>query len=123
MLLRYYIKRLASSGNVSVKSQVKSLGFSRLIISKRKALTNVLHSYKVKRMKTVTLSSKYQVVVPSSVRKKMSVVSGDRLVVSRVTANQVVFTQEPSFRELVGTAQKHARDPVERIRDLRNDWR
>ncbi len=77
----------------------------------------------VKRMKTVTLSSKNQIVIPSAVRARMSVQSGDRLVISSVTDTQVVLKKEPSFRQLIGTVPKRLGNPVVRIREIRDNWR
>ncbi|MFZ1249235.1 MAG: AbrB/MazE/SpoVT family DNA-binding domain-containing protein [Candidatus Saccharimonadales bacterium] len=74
-------------------------------------------------MKTVTLSSKNQIVIPSAVRARMSVQSGDRLIISHVTDTQVVLKKEPSFRELIGTVPKQSGDPVARIRKIRDNWR
>ncbi len=74
-------------------------------------------------MKTVTLSSKNQIVIPSAVRARMSVQSGDRLVISSVTDTQVVLKKEPSFRQLIGTVPKRLGHPVVRIREIRNNWR
>lgn len=73
-------------------------------------------------MKNVTISSKNQIVIPSAVRAKLGVRSGDRLVVDRVTATEVVLKKEPSYYDLIGTLQSQDRDPVERIRDLRENW-
>ena len=73
-------------------------------------------------MKTVTISSKNQVVIPSSVRAKLGVHSGDRLIIDRVSSNEVVLKKEPSYRELIGTIPTQKPDPTERIRTLRDGW-
>ena len=54
-------------------------------------------------MKTITISSKYQVFLPSSVRKRLQVGSGDRLVVDRLTDTEVVLKKEPSYHDLIGS--------------------
>lgn len=74
-------------------------------------------------MKTITLSSKHQIVVPKQVRGIMNLSGGDQLIVSRVTKSEVVFKKAPSFYDLLGTAKPGFGDPVARIRKLRDDWR
>jgi len=71
----------------------------------------------------MTVSSKNQIVVPSAVRRVMAVKSGDRLVVSRLTATEVVLKKEPSFHTYIGVVPKGPEDPVKRIRAVRDDWR
>jgi len=73
-------------------------------------------------MKTITISSKNQIVVPSSVRAKLGVVSGDKLIIERVTANEVVLKKEPSYADLIGTLPTKQQNPVKRIRELRDNW-
>jgi AbrB family looped-hinge helix DNA binding protein len=74
-------------------------------------------------MKTITLSSKNQVVIPSDVRTRLKLKSGDRLVVDRITDTEVVFKKEPSYYDFLGIAKPQKKDPVERVRDLRDSWR
>jgi AbrB family looped-hinge helix DNA binding protein len=76
----------------------------------------------MKTSKSITISSKNQIVIPSSVRKKIGVKSGDKLIVDRVTDNEVVLRREPSYRELIGTLPTQKGNPVKRIRDLRDNW-
>lgn len=73
-------------------------------------------------MKTITLSSKHQVVIPSLVRKKLGVKSGDRLIVARVTDNEVVLKKEPGYGDLIGIIPAQKQDAVQRIREQRNNW-
>jgi AbrB family looped-hinge helix DNA binding protein len=73
-------------------------------------------------MKSVTISSKNQIVIPSSVRTKLGVGSGDRLVVDRVTSTEVVLKKEPSYYDLIGTLPTQHQQPVERVRELRDNW-
>jgi len=73
-------------------------------------------------MKTITVSSKNQIVIPSSVRTRLGISSGDKLVVERVSDNEVVFKKEPTYRELIGTLPTQKKDPVKRIRELRDSW-
>ncbi|MEO6760862.1 MAG: AbrB/MazE/SpoVT family DNA-binding domain-containing protein [Candidatus Saccharimonadales bacterium] len=74
-------------------------------------------------MKTITISSKNQVVIPSAVRARLKLRSGDRLVVDRITDTEVVFKKEPSYYDFLGIAKPNSQDPVKRIRDMRDNWR
>lgn len=73
-------------------------------------------------MKPITVSSKNQIVIPSSVRAKLGIGSGDKLVVDRVSDKEVVLRKEPTYRELIGTLPAQTNDPVKRIRKLRDNW-
>ncbi|HUC78675.1 MAG TPA: AbrB/MazE/SpoVT family DNA-binding domain-containing protein [Candidatus Saccharimonadales bacterium] len=73
-------------------------------------------------MKTITLSSKNQVVIPSSVRLKLGIRSGNKLIVESVTSNRVVLRKEASYKDLMGTLPSQKTDPVNRIREIRNNW-
>jgi AbrB family looped-hinge helix DNA binding protein len=74
-------------------------------------------------MKTITISSKNQVVIPSAVRTRLKLRSGDRLVVDRMTDTEVVFKKEPSYHDFIGVVPTQKKDPVERIREMRDNWR
>jgi AbrB family looped-hinge helix DNA binding protein len=73
-------------------------------------------------MKTITLSSKNQVVIPSSVRLKLGIRSGNKLIVESVTSKRVVLRKEASYKDLMGTLPSRKTDPVNRIREIRNNW-
>lgn len=73
-------------------------------------------------MKTITISSKNQVVIPSSVRNRLGVKSGDKLVVKSITDEEVVLKKEPRYQDLIGTLTTQKQDPVKRIRELRDKW-
>ena len=73
-------------------------------------------------MKTITLSSKNQVVIPSSVRAKLGLHSGDRLIIEKVTDKEIVLKKEPNYRDFIGTLPTQQQDPVKLIRDLLNSW-
>ena len=73
-------------------------------------------------MKTITISSKNQVVIPSAVRTRLKLHSGDKLVIERMTDKEVVLSKEPSYRDFIGTLPTQKQDPVKRVRDLRNNW-
>jgi len=74
-------------------------------------------------MKTITLSSKNQIVIPTAVRAKLGIRSGDKLVIEKVTDDYVMLKKEPSYKDLVGILPKQKEDPVKRIRKLRDNWR
>jgi AbrB family looped-hinge helix DNA binding protein len=74
-------------------------------------------------MKSVKISSKNQVVIPSEVRAKLGLSEGDRLIIERLTENEVTLRKEPSYRDLKGVLPKNEHDAVSRVRALRNNWR
>lgn len=74
-------------------------------------------------MKSITLSSKHQIVIPSSVRAKLGIKGGDRLIVARVTEEEVVLKKEPRYRDLIGVIPQNKQDAVQRIREQRDKWK
>lgn len=73
-------------------------------------------------MKTMTLSSKNQVVIPSSVRTTLGIRSGNKLIVKQVTDSELVLKKAPDYKDLVGTITTQKQDPVKRIRAIRDNW-
>lgn len=73
-------------------------------------------------MQTITISSKNQVVIPSSVRLKLNVKSGDKLLVERVTATEVVLKKAPTYADLLGSLPEQKEDATQRVRKLRDAW-
>jgi AbrB family looped-hinge helix DNA binding protein len=73
-------------------------------------------------MKTITISSKNQVVIPSSVRARLGIKGGDKLIVERVTDKELVLKKEPRYKDLIGTLPTQQQDPVERVRSFRDKW-
>ena len=73
-------------------------------------------------MKSITVSSKNQIVIPSAVRSRLNIASGDRLVIKRLSDNEVAFKKEPRYQDLIGTLVAQQQDPVQRIRKLRDAW-
>ena len=73
-------------------------------------------------MKTVTISSKNQVVIPSAVRAKLGVQSGDKLIIDRFNETEVVLKKEPSYHELIGIIPAQQVSPTKRIRTIRDEW-
>jgi len=69
-------------------------------------LTIVLRFAIVERMKNdiVTVSSKYQVVIPKIARQKMGLnkTKGQHLRVKSVTQNEIVYRKEPSIEDYLG---------------------
>ena len=74
-------------------------------------------------MNKLTLSSKNQVVIPKAVRSKMGIGSGDQLSIERITETEVVLKKEPSYYDFLGIAKPNKKDAVERVRELRDNWR
>lgn len=81
----------------------------------------------VKRMKTfVTLSGKYQVVIPKAARKTLGLTSpeGQRFRVERVTKDEIVFKKDTTLDDYLGkygdAFPKNATAELRRRRDT--DW-
>jgi len=74
-------------------------------------------------MKSITLSSKNQIVIPRAVRSRLGLSSGDRLIIERISDTEVVLKKEPSYRDLIGTLAAQKEDPVKRIRHFRENWK
>ncbi len=74
-------------------------------------------------MKTITISSKNQIVIPSAVRQRLAVKSGDKLIVERLNDTEVVLKKEPSYHDLIGTLTTSTEDPTKRIRNMRDSWK
>ena len=73
-------------------------------------------------MSVITVSSKNQIVIPSIVRSRLGIVSGDKLIVAKITNTEVVIKKEPSYSDLIGTLPTQKKDPVNRIREIRENW-
>lgn len=52
-------------------------------------------------MNTITVSSKYQIVIPKEVRKKLGIRPGTRLQVNQ-DENSILLTREPTLEEIPG---------------------
>lgn len=91
-------------------------------------MTYVYHFAIVKRMKTdvVTLSSKYQVVIPKAARKKLGLnkAEGQRFKVERVSESEIVFRKDKSLDHFLGKYGKafpvNATTKLRQIRD--SEW-
>ena len=103
----------------SLSEQAYCFAFSYLLY----LLTSALHFAKVKYMKKgITLSSKHQVVIPSSVRARLGLKGGDRLVITQITDKEVTLRKEPTYHDLIGALPSQKRDATQRVRNLRNQW-
>jgi len=77
-------------------------------------------------MPEVTLSSKYQVVIPKAARKKLKLgrAAGQRFEVARVTEHEIVFRKTKSLDEYLGAYDhafpKQAGAQLRRMRD--KEW-
>lgn len=49
----------------------------------------------------VTVSDKYQVVIPKAARKKLGIKPGQKISVKRVDKNTITFERAPTMRELL----------------------
>ena len=74
-------------------------------------------------MKSLTLSSKNQVVIPKAVRGKLNLSSGDTLLVHELSDDYVILKKQPSFHDLRGIIKPDPVDAVERVRQVREPWR
>jgi AbrB family looped-hinge helix DNA binding protein len=79
-------------------------------------------------MKTqsLTLSSKYQVVIPKAARKKLGLdkPTGQRFKVERVTKNEIVFRKDKTLDDFLG-AYNHAfpKNATAKLRSVRDkEW-
>ncbi len=65
-----------------------------------KQLTNVERFAIVRRMQS-TISDKWQVVIPKSIRREMDIQPGQMVTVKRVNATTVTFERQPTMKELI----------------------
>ena len=52
-------------------------------------------------MKTVAISGNNRITIPSEVRKKLGVRSGDRLIIDRATDKEIVLKKESSLDDII----------------------
>lgn len=92
-------------------------------------LTFVEHFAIVERME-VTVSDKYQVVIPKEARKKLGIKPGQKITVASVGKDTITFKREPTMQELLdmgrGTMkntpwQKEGIDPTVWLRRMRDE--
>lgn len=71
--------------------------------------------------KTLTISTKGQITLPSATRKRLGLQKGDKLRVVRTGDQQVTLEKQKSFRDFQGTFMSvFPRDAVAAIRELRD---
>jgi AbrB family looped-hinge helix DNA binding protein len=73
---------------------------------------------------TVTLSSKYQVVIPKSARQKLGISKpeGQRFKVERVSDTEIVFRKDKPLEDYLGSYDKiFPANATTEIRQLRDD--
>lgn len=74
-------------------------------------------------MATVTLSSKYQVVIPKELRKNLNIKPGQKLRISKTKDDKLVIDKESVLDGLYGSAKGAWGDDVdEYIRKSRDEW-
>jgi AbrB family looped-hinge helix DNA binding protein len=74
-------------------------------------------------METVTLSSKYQIVIPKQVRRKLDLKPGQRLRISARNDGSIEIDTGSALDSLYGSVKsKWGDDPVLHIREQRDAW-
>jgi AbrB family looped-hinge helix DNA binding protein len=58
----------------------------------------------------VTVSSKYQLVVPKEVRKQLGIKPGQKVRVKQVSGNTITFERQPTMQELLDNAAGSMKD-------------
>lgn len=82
----------------------------------------------IERMRTevVTLSGKYQVVIPKAARKKLGLFKseGQRFKVERVSGNEIVFRKDKSLDDFLGQyGDAFQADATTKLRKMRDqEW-
>jgi AbrB family looped-hinge helix DNA binding protein len=72
----------------------------------------------------VTLSSKYQVVIPKAARKKLglSKPNGQRFKVEKVTDDEIVFRKDKTLNDFLGAyGQAFPKNATEKLRQMRDE--
>lgn len=73
---------------------------------------------------TVSLSSKYQVVIPKAARKKMGIDRAGKLSVSKITDNEITFRKEPELEDFFGAFKDaFGPEPTKALRKMRDEDR
>ncbi len=74
-------------------------------------------------MNTSTISSKYQVVIPKEIRKKLNIKPGQKVSISQEKGGKVVINTNSVIDELFGKYPGYwGKDSDKYIRNLRNEW-
>jgi AbrB family looped-hinge helix DNA binding protein len=75
-------------------------------------------------MTQVTLSDKYQVVIPKELRKGLKLKPGQKVTVSRGKSGNIVIDVSPidQFRGIFAGKKIWGEDPTATIRKMRDDW-
>ena len=78
-------------------------------------------------MKTIPVSSKYQVVIPKAARKIMGITRSTQAVyIKRVTAHEIVLSKAPNTADwlvsLLESTPKTKTNAAKRINKLRDEW-
>lgn len=76
-------------------------------------------------MNTTTVSSKYQIVIPKEIRRKLNIKPGQKLRLNENKQGQVVIEPNSIADEYFGMfAGKEiwGKDPVATIRKMRDEW-
>lgn len=80
----------------------------------------------VEHMTQVTLSSKYQVVIPKEARKKMGIIQaeGQQFQITKVTEDEIVFRKAKSIDDYLGNMDDaFPKNPTAVLRRMRDtEW-
>lgn len=49
----------------------------------------------------VTISDKYQVVIPKAARKKLGIKPGQKIIIDKVSNNSITYRRQPTMEELL----------------------
>lgn len=72
---------------------------------------------------TITLSSKYQVVIPKQLRRSLGMRPGQKLRIYQSKAGTLEISTKSALDDLVGSVQgAWGKDPVAYIRKQRDEW-
>ena len=74
-------------------------------------------------VETVTVTSKGQVTIPSRLRKELSIVEGEKLLIIR-EGNAIKIIPRPKLSKLAGVDEDlfKGRKPSEEIETMRREW-
>ena len=74
-------------------------------------------------VETVTVTSKGQVTIPSRLRKELSIVEGEKLLIIR-EGNAIKIIPRPKLSKLAGVDEEvfRGRKPSEEIEAMRKEW-
>ena len=74
-------------------------------------------------METITLSTKYQLVIPKKLRRELNLKPGQKLRISKLKDGSLKLQSKSALDEFVGSVKGvWGEDPVAYIRKQRDEW-